>query len=87
LEVSTLTGAVTGGSGCPAKEGVKDIAKATEAKPLKALSKGSLGTLMSKAVIGSTLIRIREHLICVIYLLEPLLSPVSVVVVGVIFEG
>ena len=52
------------GSGTHAtKEGVKDIAEATKVKSFKASPKESFSTLVTKAVISSTLIRVREHLV------------------------
>ena len=58
LEVSAALGTVAGGSGCPAKESVKNIPKAAKAKSLKAPGKETVGTIMSIKVIGSPLVSV-----------------------------
>ena len=76
-----------GGGSRIAKEGIKDITKATEVKPLEVPPEDTFGATMPKAVIGGALIGVREHLVSLVYFLKFLLSPIMVVVVGVMLEG
>jgi hypothetical protein len=78
---------LAGGSGCPTEEGVKDIAKAAKVKALKASPEKSLGTTMPKAVIGSSLIRVREHFVGFVDLFESFPRPILLIVVRVILKG
>jgi hypothetical protein len=78
---------LTGSSGCPTKEGIENITKATEVKALKASPEKALSTAVSKAVISSALFKVREHFISFIHLLELVCSPVLVVMVRMILEG
>jgi hypothetical protein len=86
-QVSTTLGCLTGGSSCPTKEGIKDITEAAEVKPFKAPPKEPLGFTMSKTVIGGALIRVGQHLVGFVYLLEPPLGPLIMVVVRMALEG
>jgi len=87
MQVGTAPGCLTGGSSCPTEESVEDITKAAEVKPLKASPKEPFGSTMSKAVIGGALIRVRQHFVGFVYLLELLLGSSLVVVVGMMLEG
>ncbi len=87
MQVSTSLWGLSGRRSCPPKEGVKDITKATDVKPFKALPEEPFAITMSEAVIGSALIRVRERFVGFVYLLKLLLSPVLAVMVGVILEG
>ena len=86
-QVSAALWSLTGSSICPAKEGVKNIAKAAEVEALKASPPESLATTMPKAVISGALIRVREHFIGFIHLLKPVLGSIIAVMVGMIFKG
>ena len=86
-QVSTTLGCLTGGSGCPTKEGIKDITKAAEVKPLKAPPEEPFSSAMPKAVIGGALIRVRQRFVGFVYLLEPLLGSLIMVVVRMMLEG
>jgi hypothetical protein len=86
-EVGTTLWSLTGSSGCPTKEGIENITKATEVKALKASSEKTLSTAVSKAVISSALFRVREHFISFIHLFELVCSPVIMVMVRMILEG
>jgi len=86
-EVSTPPWSLTGGRGGSPEEGFKDVTKATEIKPFKTSPKKPLSTTMPKAVVGSTLVGVGEHLVGLVYLLKPVRSPIIVVVVGVILKG
>jgi hypothetical protein len=87
VEVNTAPWRLTGSRSHSAKEGIKDITKTTKIKALKFPSEKSFGTTMPKAVIGSALIRVREHLVSLIYLLKFFPGSVIMVMVGVILEG
>ena len=86
-EVSTALWPPTDGTGGSAEEGIEDIAKTAEIKALKTAPEGSLSTTVTKAVVGAALIRVREHFVGLIYLLELLLSATITVMVRVILEG
>jgi hypothetical protein len=86
-EVSTALWCLAGGSGCPAKEGVKDIAEAAKVKALKASPEESLGTTVAKAVISRPLIRVRERFIGFVYLFKSFPRLIIMIVVGVILKG
>ena len=87
MQVGTALWSLMAGCSCPTKEGIKDFTKATEIKPLKTPSKKTLSTAMPKAVISSALVRIRKHLVGLVYLPKPVRRPILVIVVGVIFKG
>jgi len=87
VEVSAAPWCLAGSRGHSAKEGIKYIAEATKVKALKAPPEKSLGTTMPKAVIGSALIRVTEHLKGFVYLLKLLLSSILVVTVRVILQS
>jgi len=74
------------GSGAPTKESIEDTANTLKAKSLKAMPKEAF-TTMSEAVIGGSLFRVREHFVGFVYLLELLLGPIILVMVGMILEG
>jgi hypothetical protein len=86
-EVGAALWCLAGGSGCPAKEGVKDIAEAAKVKALKASPEKSFGTTVAKAVIGRPLIRVREHFIGFVYLFKSFPCLIIMIVVGVILKG
>ncbi len=88
MKVSSALWCLAGSRSCAsAKESIKDVTKATEVKALKALPEESFAATVSEAVIGSPFIRVREYLVGFVYLLKLLLSPILVVMVGVMLEG
>jgi len=87
VQVSTAPWSLAGGRSRPTEEGIKDVTKTTEIKSLKTPPEKSLSTTMSKAVIGSALVRVGEHLIGFVYLLKPVRSPIPMVMVGMILKG
>jgi len=87
VEVGTAPWCLTGSRSYSAKEGVKDIAKTAKVKALKSPPEKSFGTTVPKAVIGSALIRVTEHFVSLIYLLEFFPGSIIVVMVGVILKG
>jgi len=84
-EVSALLRGAPGGGGT-AEEGVKDVAEATkDVETLKATTKPL--THMPEAIVVCPPFGVGEHLIGLVDLLEPLLSPILPVVVGMALKG
>jgi hypothetical protein len=87
VEVWAPLGRLAGAGGGVTEEGVKDITKAAEIKPLKTTAKDSLSSVMAEAVIGGPFVRVREHLISLVYFFELTLGAVPVIVVRVVFKS
>jgi|TARA_Y100000031_G_scaffold152395_1_gene195454 hypothetical protein len=87
IKVSPLNRSMSGSRRRPtAKESIEDATHAVKAKSLEAATEIVL-TAMSEPVIGTTLIRVREHLVGFVYFLELLFSSVGPIVIGVVLEG
>jgi hypothetical protein len=69
-----LWSALTGSGG--AEESVEDVAEAAETKTVEGAAEGALGSGVAKAVVGDSAIRVREDLVRLVDLLEPLLGTV-----------
>lgn len=86
-QVSAMLWRLTRSCGGTAKEGIKDIAEATEIGAGEASAPDALSAIMTVAVIGGTLLSIGKHLVSLVYRLELFFSALFGVMVGMILEG